>query len=401
VRSFAVGVGLLIFVIVLLGVALIIYLQHPKFGKLPEGSRLERMQQSPNFVDGEFRNLTETPRLTSNDGMVSILFKNLTTSVERLRPTGRIPTVKTDLHGLDKGRDLVIWLGHSSYFIQLGGKRMLVDPVLSGYGAPLPFFNQAFDGTTLYTSDDIPDIDYMLITHNHWDHLDYETAIALEPKVRQVVTPLGLGAYFEHWGYSADRLLEGDWYDSWNLDGLKIHVMPARHYSGRTLRRNGSLWAGFVVESRDRRIFLGGDSGYGDHFARIGAMFDGFDLVALDTGQYDPRWAYIHMNPEEAVKAAQDLGAKRLLPGHVGRFALARHAWDEPFERIQALSDNASYSLVIPMIGEALCLDGDATQHAHGWWREADSAASTILAFVSRMISPTRPCQPSQAMLTR
>jgi hypothetical protein len=107
------------------------------------------------------------------------------------------------------------------------------------------------------------------------------------------------------------------------------------------------------------------------------------------------------MNPEEAVKAAQDLGAKRLLPGHVGRFALARHAWDEPFERIQELSDNASYSLVIPMIGEALCLDGDATQHAHGWWREADSAASTILAFVSRTISPTRPCQPSQAMLTR
>jgi L-ascorbate metabolism protein UlaG (beta-lactamase superfamily) len=401
VKFIVVGIGLLVAVIVLLGAALAIYLQHPKFGRSPEGSRLARMQRSSNFADGEFRFPIATPRLTSDDGFVSILVKNLTTSVERLRPGGRIPTVKTDLHGLDKQQDLVIWLGHSSYFIQLGGKRILVDPVLSDYGAPLPFFNRAFDGTTLYTSDDIPDIDYLLITHDHWDHLDYDAVTALEPKVGRVVAPLGLGAYFEDWGYSADRLLEGDWYDAWYLDGLKIHVMPARHYSGRTLRLNRTLWAGYVVESKERRIFLSGDSGYGDHFARIGAMFEGFDLVAMDAGQYDPRWAYVHMTPEEAVKAAQELGARRLLPGHVGRFALARHAWDEPFERIQALSDNVGYAPVIPRIGEVLCLDGDAKPHATGWWRDTDTRTTAQPASSALTTDPMRPCEPARGMSTQ
>jgi L-ascorbate metabolism protein UlaG (beta-lactamase superfamily) len=400
VRFVVVGIGMFMAGIVLLGSAVAIYLQHPKFGKSPEGSRLARMQQSPNFADGEFRFPIATPRLTSDDGVISILVKNLTTRVERLRPDARIPTVKTDLHGLDKQQDLVIWLGHSSYFIQLGGKRILVDPVLSDYGAPLPFFNRAFAGTSLYTSDDIPGIDYLLITHDHWDHLDYDAVTVLEPKVGRVVIPLGLGAYFEHWGYSAERLLEGDWYDAWDFDGLKIHVTPARHYSGRTLRLNRTLWAGYVVESKERRIFLSGDSGYGDHFARIGAMFDGFDLVALDTGQYDPRWAYAHMTPEEAVKATQDLGAKRLMPGHVGRFALARHAWDEPFEQIQALSDNVGYARVIPKIGEALCLDGDATRHATGWWRETDTPAP-VLASSSVATDTMRSCEPARGMSTQ
>lgn len=187
----------------------------------------------------------------------------------------------------------------------------------------MSFSTQAFDGTSLYSADDMPQIDYLLITHDHWDHLDHATVTSLEPKVKKVVTGLGVGAYFEHWGYPKEKIVEADWFARLATDdGLAIHVLPARHYSGRLLTRNRTLWVGFVLEHAGRRILFSGDTGYGPHFDTIARKFSGFDLVALDMGQYDARWPHIHMTPEQAVKAAQDLGAKALLPAHVGRFSI-------------------------------------------------------------------------------
>ena len=217
----------------------------------------------------------------------------------------------------------------------------------------------------------MPEIDYLLITHDHWDHLDYPSVIALEPKTKAVVAGLGVGAYFEHRGYPREKIGEADWFSVLELEPrLKIHVLPARHYSGRLLTRNKTLWVGYALESADRRVFFSGDSGYGPHIQEIARKFGGFDLVVLDSGQYDARWANIHMTPEEAATAAEALNAKALLPAHVGKFALARHTWDEPFRRIAAASADKSYALLTPLIGEPIMLGG--ANHGSTKWQQVE-----------------------------
>lgn len=345
-----------------------ILLNQPKFGKFPEGERLIAIEKSPHYSAGHFKNLIPTPKFTKDVSTFSIIWKSWTEPQKRLVPERPIPTVKIDLKKLDRMTDLVIWLGHSSFYIQLGGKRILLDPVFSDSAAPLSFFNKAFAGTTIYQADDMPEVDALLISHDHWDHLDYPTAAALKDKVGLVVSPLGVGVYFESWGYPVKRIIEADWYQQVDLDGeVKVHVLPARHYSGRFLKQNNALWAGFALESADRRLFFSGDSGYGPHFAEIGQRFGGFDFVALDCGQYDERWAYIHMTPEEAVKAAQELKANRLLPSHIGRFSIARHSWDEPFFRVASASAGEAFELLTPMVGEPVYLT-IKEQTFDPWW---------------------------------
>lgn len=346
------------------------YLQHPKFGKLPEGGCLERIEQSPHYKDGEFRNLVPTPMFADDRSFVSVLVSNLLSRPQRLQPTAALPTVKTDLKALDGGSDTVVWLGHSTYFVQIGGKKILIDPVFSPSAAPVSFSTRAFDGTSLYAVDDMPEIDYLLITHDHWDHLDHATVMALTPKVRKVVTGLGVGAYFQHWGYAKEQIEEADWFARLEMDdGLAIHVLPARHYSGRLLTRNRTLWVGFVLEHAGRRILFSGDTGSGPHIRAISQKFSGFDLVAMDMGQYDARWPSIHMTPEEAAQAAEALNAKALLPAHVGKFSIARHRWDEPFERIATASEGKRYRLLTPMIGEPIHLADEQERFARWWQR--------------------------------
>ncbi len=352
------------------------YLQQPKFGAYPDGERLEKALRSPSYVEEEFRNLLETPMLLDGNSTFSIITGDLFRKIENLRPGQPIPAIKTDLKALDMAQDAIVWLGHSSYFVVFAGRRILIDPVLSTYAAPVSFSTQAFDGTSLYTADDIPDIDILLITHDHWDHLDHATVTALNKKVTRALVPLGVGAHLEYWGYPREKIHEADWYEKLEQDtGLVIHLVPARHYSGRWLTRNKTLWTGFVLESATRRLLFSGDTGYGPHFKEIGQRFGGFDLAALDMGQYDPRWPYIHMTPDEAAQAAEDLQTKVLLPAHVGRFNIARHSWNEPFERIRAASESKSYRLATPRIGEPLRV-GDTRQRFVHWWQAVARMAS-------------------------
>ncbi len=357
---------LISFVILAVGIGL--YIQQPKFGTLPKGVRLERIQNSPNYVDGQFKNLVPTPQFSEGNDLVSVWWYFLFAKTERLVPTAPIPTVKTDLKTFDKGRDVVVWLGHSSYFLQLGGKRILIDPVFSDYAAPVSFTNKAFAGANPYTAEDMPEIDYLLISHDHWDHLDYPTVIALKPKVNNVICGLGVGAYFEDWGFDTNLIHEVDWFEKLKFeDGLTVHVLPARHFSGRMFTGNKTLWVGFALVTRERRVFYSGDGGYGPHFRQIGEMMNGFDLVIMENGQYDKNWPYIHMVPEEVALAAEELKAKALLPGHAGKFAIANHPWDEPFKRITQASLNKEYRLLTPIIGEPVELDNQQ-QFFSRWW---------------------------------
>lgn len=344
------------------------YLQHPLFGEQPHDERLARISQSPHYVDGAFRNLIDTPMLTTDQSRLSLMVGNTFGPKGAPRPPGVLPAVKTDLKTLDAAEDLVIWLGHSSFLVQLGGRRILVDPVFSTNASPVPWTNVAFDGTSVYTVDDMPAIDVLLITHDHYDHLDYPSVRGLQPKVRHVVAGLGVGAHFEAWGYDASTVSEADWNETVvPVPGLQVHVTPARHYSGRTFTRDQALWVGYALESAGRRIFFSGDSGYGPHFGDIGKRHGPFDWVALDAGQYDPRWAKIHMNPEEAAQAAEDLQAHALTPGHAGRFSISPHDWDDPFKRIMAASQGRSYALWTPEIGRPIYLDGRG-QAFSAWW---------------------------------
>ena len=350
------GRGLLL----LVGVGVIggyTYLQHPKFGDRPTDAHLRAVERSPHYGSGEFHNLVDTPMRTGESGFLSNVLSLLLDRNPNLKPPVPLPSTWIDLKALPPGEDLVVWLGHSSYFVQLDGRRILVDPVFSANASPFPGTNVAFAGTTRYTAEDMPAIDCLLVTHDHWDHLDYPSAMALLPKVGQVVVGLGVGAYFDRWGYPAARVREADWNDTLEFEaGLRIHVLPARHYSGRLLTRNRTLWVAFALETPGRKLFFSGDSGYGPHFREIGARFGGFDLAALDLGQYDLRWANIHMFPEQAAQAAEDLRTAALLPAHVGRFSIAAHDWDEPLKRIDQASLGRPYRLLTPVLGAAVRL---------------------------------------------
>jgi L-ascorbate metabolism protein UlaG (beta-lactamase superfamily) len=339
----------------------------PSLGQLPEPQQL---QAAPQYRDGAFRNEVASPPRPGGIGMAwRMLRGRFEPRDPRSAPGAALPAVKTDLSALPREQDIVVWLGHSSYFVQIGGKRLLIDPVFSSYAAPLPWMVRAYDGTTPFTIEDLPEIDAVLITHDHYDHLDYKTMKALEPKTRLVIAGLGNGAHLRHWGYGPEKIREMNWHGSVELDpGLRVHVLPAQHYSGRFMQRNQSLWASYALEAAGRRLYFSGDTGFGPHFAAIGKRFERFDFVAMDGGQYNAKWADIHMTPEEASRAAEILGAQSLLSGHAGRFTLARHAWDEPFERAVAASKGKPYRLLTPRIGEPVVL-GDPRQQFTQWWK--------------------------------
>lgn len=361
-------IGFLIFIFIT-SAAVWIFLQQPKFGKYPSGSRLERIEKSPNYDDGKFRNLSPTPDLTEGSSYFSVMKEFLFSDRPRRIPTDSIPTTKTNLHTLNPDENVLVWFGHSSYFLQVDGKRFLVDPVFSGAASPIAATTRSFPGTDVYGAEDIPSIDYLLITHDHWDHLDYKTILALRPRVGRVICGLGVGEHLEYWGYDPGRIVELDWNESADLiAGFEIHARPARHFSGRGLRRNRSLWVSFVLITPTAKLYLGGDSGFDKHFRKIGDEFGPFDLAILENGQYDKNWKYIHLLPEEVIQASIDLRAKRLLAVHSSKFALGNHAWDDPLLRVSKLAGERNVHLITPMIGQPVNLR-DSTAQFSEWWR--------------------------------
>ena len=355
-------------IIIALVVATYIFFNLPKFGKLPSGARLERIKKSPNYRDGAFQNLNPTPSLAEGASYSGVLKEFFFNRNQRLAPVDEIPSIKTDLLKLDKDKDILVWFGHSSYFIQVDGRTILVDPVFSGAATPLPFGKRAFKGADIYGVDDMPEIDYLFITHDHWDHLDYETIIKLKLKVKQVICSLGAGAHLERWGYDMNKVVEKDWNEQVVLeDGFIVNTVPARHFAGRGFTRNKTLWLSYVLQTPSMKIFLGGDSGYDTHFAMIGNAFGPFDLAILENGQYGRNWPYIHMLPGQISKAARDLRAKRVLPVHSSKFALANHPWDEPLIRVAEDNKKENFGIITPMIGEPVNLKDNTQQFSELW----------------------------------
>jgi hypothetical protein len=275
---------MLIFGIVILSAvaAAYIFMQGAQFGSFPKNERLKRILHSRHYHDGQFHNLSPTPQLTEGANFFSVLRDFLFNKTAERVPPAPLPSVKTDLKHLDPDKNLLVWFGHSSYFIQIDGKKILVDPVFSGNASPLSFTTKSFKGTDVYNVADMPDIDYLFITHDHWDHLDYKTVLTLKPKVKKVITSLGAGAHLESWGYNKSLIEEMDWNDQIIPGkGFLVNAVTARHFSGRGFKRNATLWSSFVLTTPSKKILIGGDSGYDSHFIRIGKEFGPFDLVML------------------------------------------------------------------------------------------------------------------------
>lgn len=351
-----VGIVLAIFFIIAASVVGV-FINQPSFGRKPSGARLERMMKSPHYRDGQFLNLTERPQFTSDKSKISSILEFLFRKQDGLRPDTPINAIKTDLSTLNRDEDLFIWFGHSSYFLQLDGKRFLVDPVFC-QASPVSFFNKPFKGTDIYKPEDMPDIDYLVITHDHWDHLDYETVMRLKEKTKKILCPLGVGEYFEYWGFDKSKLVELDWNESAMLEeGFRANCLTTHHFSGRGLSPNGTLWGSYMLQTPSQTIYIGGDGGYGTHFAEIGKRFPEIDFAFLENGQYNEDWKYIHLMPDDLIKASQDLNAKQVIAVHNSKYALAKHRWDEPQQNVARAVRDFSLPMTAPTIGKIMYLN--------------------------------------------
>ncbi|GHE49251.1 MBL fold metallo-hydrolase [Sphingobacterium griseoflavum] len=353
--------------VVLVAVSATIFLNSRQFGKSPDGSRLQRIKQSPQYKNGAFENAAPTEVMSSDKSLLQSTWEFLFAKVEDLVPRETLPTEKTVLAELPAGEDVLVWLGHSSLFLQLEGKRILVDPVLIS-ASPVSFLNKPFLGSDRYRPMDIPPIDLLLITHDHWDHLDYHTMLELRERIKSVICPLGVGAHLEHWGFNSDIVTEVDWNEQVMIgDKMKLTALPARHFSGRGLKRNQSLWAAYMLQSSYGNIYLSGDTGYDGHFKMIKNKFETIDLAIIENGQYNEDWRYIHLLPKDLIKAVDDLQPKRFMTIHHSKFALGKHAWYEPLDNIARISEEQHLPLLTPKIGEPLRLR-DSTQTFTNWW---------------------------------
>jgi L-ascorbate metabolism protein UlaG (beta-lactamase superfamily) len=357
---------ILLAIVALLSLATALFMQHKTFGKHPAADRQERILRSPHYKNGSFQNVYPTEVTLKSTSTWKIL-KDYVNKPALATPPKALPSVKTDLGQLKDDTPTIVWFGHSSYLIKHKGVRILVDPVFSGNASPVSFFGKSFPGSDVYGTSDFDSIDLLILSHDHYDHLDYQTIRELAPKVKAFYTPLGVGAHLEHWGVPAGKITELDWWEQHvSQEGIGLRATPARHFSGRGFSRGKTQWSSFVLQLPGYRLFLGGDSGYDDTFKTIGQKYGPFDVALLEAGQYGDDWPYIHMLPEQTVQAALDLKAKVLLPVHWAKFLLANHDWNEPVRRVVARAHEKNLRVTTPLIGEAVVLD--SIYPATEWW---------------------------------
>ncbi|MBB3068811.1 L-ascorbate metabolism protein UlaG (beta-lactamase superfamily) [Paenibacillus baekrokdamisoli] len=362
----------MIIVVLIIGVYLFMK-SYPAFGGRPSREQRSRIEQSKSFIKGKFVNQIPTSTASSPKETVKILLEFMKGNPSR-KPAKAIaaePLNSQELFKVEAGKPAAVtWFGHSTLLLQLNGKTLFIDPMLGRAPSPFPAIGgKRYSSNLPIEIEDLPPIDAVLISHDHYDHLDYGSIKKLKGKVRKFFVPLGVGAHLERWGVDPNRIEEHDWWDEFEFEGLTLASTPARHFSGRSLTdRNTTLWCSWVILSPDTKIFFSGDSGYGPHFTAIGDKYGPFDLTLMECGQYDERWATIHMMPEETVQAHLDVKGKVMIPIHWGAFTLALHSWIDPAERAVKAARAQNVSISTPRIGEKV-LVGTARFPASAWWQ--------------------------------
>lgn len=355
-----IALGLILFLVVLTRVVISL----PVFGRLPGGNLLERIRQLPNYEKGALQNISYTPMIP-DDVTYWKIFRAMIKGNPNRTPSFALPHITPDLKSTAGHK--ITWFGHSSYLLQLDALKVLVDPIFSSSPSPFSFIGtKNFEGTDFMKAAYFSQIDVLLITHDHYDHLDYQSILELKGKVKHIVTSAGVGAHLERWGIPADNITELAWGEQTELYGLKFTATPARHFTGRVFKRNQTLWSAFILETPVHKLYLGGDSGYDSHFKKIGEQYGPFDMAILECGQYDNYWRDIHMFPEQTVQAAKDLKAKVLMPVHWGKFSLALHDWDDAILRVHRSAEKLEQQISTPVMGELVNIDGPFPSRQ--WW---------------------------------
>lgn len=326
---------------------------------------------SPQCQDGTFVNVEPSPLIESGSQMA--LIRELLTRGDRGRPASAVPLVRSggSAPASRPAEDLAAtWYGHASVLVEIDGHRVLFDPVWGERVSPSRLVGPRRLHPPPVSLEDLPSVDAVLMSHDHYDHLDLPTVRTLvRTQIAPFVVPLGTGAHLRYWGVPRNRIVELDWGQHVDVGALRLICTQARHFSGRGLRRDNTLWSSWVVRGPRHRIYFGGDTGYTTGFADIGREHGPFGLTLLPIGAYGAQWPHIHMNPEEAVRAHRDLGGEVLLPIHWATFDLAFHAWAEPVERLRAAAAEAGVQLALPRPGQPISSSDDPP--TSDWWTAA------------------------------
>ncbi len=339
----------------------------PQFGGKPSELSLKKMINSPNFKEGVFINKEKT---LQNTGFKWQTIPQFFTNGNNKVPNFEIPveTHKESDFISDKNQSKITWFGHSAALVEMEGLTIFIDPMLGKVAAPHPMLgSKRFNKVHPISIDSLPTIDIILISHDHYDHLDYGSILKLKDKVKQFYVPLGIKAHLTEWGVSEEKITEFDWWENINYKGVEFISTPARHFSGRGFTRNNTLWCSWVLKSKNNSIFFSGDSGYGNHFKEIGEKYGPFDFSMIECGQYNEQWAQIHMTPEETIQASIDVQSKLMMPIHWGAFKLALHSWDDPIVRATKKAKELNIPISTPIIGESIVLNSD-NYPKNKWW---------------------------------
>jgi L-ascorbate metabolism protein UlaG (beta-lactamase superfamily) len=337
-------------------------------GTVAEGPRRARVEASSHWRDGEFQN--SLPRESASP--FEIVWAWLTEADDNASPSEQVPVAPTNgarFNTPPKDGLRVTWLGHSTTLVELDGARVLFDPVWSERTSPVSWAGPArFHPPPLQLAE-VPHVDAIVVSHDHYDHLDYDTVLALAGRTRWFVVPLGVGAHLEYWGIGRERIIELDWWQSFALAGVTLTATPARHFSGRSpvfSDANETLWAGWAVTGPVHRVYYSGDTALFPELEDIGRRLGPFDLALIEVGQYNPMWSDVHLGPEQAVVALQLVRGELLVPVHWGTFSLSLHAWTEPVERLLAAARRMDVQVAIPRAGESI--EAGPREPVERWW---------------------------------
>lgn len=336
----------------------------PAFGGNPTKEQKEYYSRFDNYADGKFVN-TYTPMKPNPGGHYHVAEPS-----ERIPPEP-LPSVQIDLEKINSGEDSLTWFGHSAFLLTIDNKKLLIDPMLGPNSSPVSFVKiKRFNEDFLHLIDKIQTIDAVLLTHDHYDHLDYESVKKLKNKTGHFFVPLGVSSHLIRWGVPEEKITELNWWQETEFDGLTLALTPSIHFSGRNLfNRNSTLWGGWVIAGKNLRLYLSGDGGYGDHFKEIGEKYGPFDLTMVEGAQYDERWPHSHMIPEQSVQAHIDAKGETMMLTHWGAFSLSRHAWNEPIERAIKEAEKRQVNIITPKIGDTVTLKPPINHKQETWWR--------------------------------
>jgi L-ascorbate metabolism protein UlaG (beta-lactamase superfamily) len=344
---------------------------YPSIGGSQSAEKVEIFKKSGHYEKGNFINQIPTS-MDMGFGKFMTILKDWIVGVPNQSPEKPLPVLSVDSLTIASKNDSLVrvtWFGHSAYLLEIQGKNILLDPMLGDYTGPHPWLGpNRFSNGIPIAIEKLPQIDAIIYSHDHYDHLDYDSISKLKDKVKKFYVPLGVGSHLEAWGVELDKIHELNWWDEITLDELQFVCAPARHFSGRgILDRNTTMWASWIIKSENRTIYFSGDSGYGPHFKEIGEKYGPFDFAMLECGQYDKRWESIHMMPEQTVQAALDLNAKMAMPIHWGSFVLALHSWNDPVQRVTKKAEELNVNVITPKIGEQISLN-ETKIADNSWW---------------------------------